>query len=120
MTRRNLDTLRSDINNDAAMMDTVPFEASRARLADGRVAVGVAGLGYVYHDPYVPRLQLSARGLPSVPLDPDVIAGADCVVTHTDHAAIAYEAVVAPARLVFDTRYATRDARCDRAKMVRL
>ena len=38
MTRRNLDTLRSDINNDAAMMDTAPLEALRARLADGRVA----------------------------------------------------------------------------------
>jgi UDP-N-acetyl-D-glucosamine dehydrogenase len=49
-----------------------------------------------------------------------VIAGADCVVIHTDHAAIDCEVVVAPARLVFETRNATRDARCDRARMVRL
>lgn len=54
VTRRNLDTLRSDINNDAAMMGSEPLEALRARLADGRAAVGLAGL----HDQYVPRLGL--------------------------------------------------------------
>jgi hypothetical protein len=30
------------------------------------------------------------------------------------------EALVAPARLGFDTRNTTRDARCDRARVVRL
>ena len=62
VTRRNLDTLRSDINNDAAMMSSEPLEALRARLADGRAAVGVAGL----HDQYVPRLGLRRREAPSV------------------------------------------------------
>ena len=80
----------------------------------------MGGLGDVYHDPYVPRLRLSARGLLSVPLDPNVIPGADCVVTRMDHAAIDFEAVVVPARLVFETRDATRDTRCDRARIVRL
>jgi UDP-N-acetyl-D-mannosaminuronate dehydrogenase len=118
--RRNLDTLRSDINNDAAMMDTVPLEAWRARLADQRTAVGAADLGSVYPDPYVPRPGLSAREVTSVPLAPAVIAGPDGVVIHTDHVAIDCEAVAAPARLVFETRNATRDTRCDRARIARL
>jgi UDP-N-acetyl-D-glucosamine dehydrogenase len=78
------------------------------------------GLDVSYHDPYVPELRLGARKLVSVPLEPDVIGGADCIVIHTDHAVIDYEAVVAHARLVFDTRNATRDVRQDRAKVVRL
>ena len=45
------------------MMGTEPLEALRARLADGRAAVGVAGL----HDQYVPRLGLSRREIPSMP-----------------------------------------------------
>ena len=51
---------------------------------------------------------------------PDVVAGADCVVIHTDHETVDYEWVVAHARLVFDTRNATRDVRLDRTKIVRL
>jgi UDP-N-acetyl-D-glucosamine dehydrogenase len=78
------------------------------------------GLDVSYHDPYVPRLSLGARELASVPLDPATIASADCVVIHTDHGTVDYEAVVAHARLVFDTRNATRDVRRDREKVVRL
>src|SRR5262249_11653899 len=42
-----LDTPRGAVNNDAAMTDTAALAALRARLTDGRAAVGVAGLGYV-------------------------------------------------------------------------
>jgi hypothetical protein len=62
VTRRNLDTLRSDINNDAAMMGSESLEALRERPPDERAAVGVAGL----HDQYVPRLGLRRREAPSV------------------------------------------------------
>jgi UDP-N-acetyl-D-glucosamine dehydrogenase len=78
------------------------------------------GLEVAYHDPFVPRLRLGARELASVALEPDVVAGADCVVIHTDHTAIDYERVVAHARLVFDARNATRDVRQGRTKIVRL
>ena len=44
---RFLDTPRGAVNNDAAMTDTAALAALRARLTDGRAAVGVAGLGYV-------------------------------------------------------------------------
>jgi hypothetical protein len=82
VTRRNLDTLRSDINNDAAMLDTARLEA--------------------------------------LPPLPTVIASADCIVIHSDHAGIECGAPVAPNRLGFETRNTTRDARCDRAGVARL
>ena len=36
-----VDTLRADINNDAAMMGSEPLEALRARLADGTYGLSV-------------------------------------------------------------------------------
>ncbi len=78
------------------------------------------GLEVSYHDPFVPRLRMGGRELASVELTPDVLAGADAVLVHTDHTSVDYERVVAHARLVFDTRNATRDVRQNRTKVVRL
>jgi UDP-N-acetyl-D-glucosamine dehydrogenase len=78
------------------------------------------GLEVSYHDSFVPRLSLGTRELRSVPLGSDVVAAADCVVIHTDHETVDYEWLVTHARLVFDTRNATRDVRVDRTKVVRL
>jgi UDP-N-acetyl-D-glucosamine dehydrogenase len=78
------------------------------------------GLDVSYHDPFVPRLRLGARELESVALGRDVVSAADCVVIHTDHETVDYEWLVAHARLVFDTRNATRDVRVDRTGVVRL
>ncbi len=78
------------------------------------------GLEVAYHDPLVPRLRLGTRELASVPLDRETVAAADCVVIHTDHDAVDYEWIVTHARLVFDTRNATRDVRVDRTRVVRL
>jgi UDP-N-acetyl-D-mannosaminuronate dehydrogenase len=41
-------------------------------------------------------------------------------VIHTDHDTVDYEWLVTHARLVFDTRNATRDVRVDRTRVVRL
>jgi UDP-N-acetyl-D-glucosamine dehydrogenase len=78
------------------------------------------GLDVSYHDPFVPRLRLRARKLESVALGLDVVSASDCVVIHTDHDTVDYEWLVATARLVFDTRNATRDVRVDRTGVVRL
>jgi len=78
------------------------------------------GLDVSYHDPFVPRLRLGTRELESVPLGRDVVSAADCVVIHTDHESVDYVWLVAHARLVFDTRNATRDVRVDRTGVVRL
>ncbi len=78
------------------------------------------GIETVYHDPLVARLELKEGGLETVPLTPEQVAGVDCVVIHTDHSRIDYASVVQHARLVFDTRNATRDVKSGREKVVRL
>ena len=63
-----------------------------------------------YHDPHVPILRsrhLEAQ-LPSVALTADNIASADAVVIITDHHKIDYRWVLRHARLVIDTRNATK------------
>jgi len=62
--------------------------------------------GVVYHDPHVPRLDGGA--LASVPLTPEEVARADCVVVCTDHDALDLELVVREAVLVVDLRNAVR------------
>lgn len=76
----------------------------------------------IYHDPTVPEMRLTDSGdiLRSQPLTRDVVEGADCVLILTDDASFDYEALVRDARLVFDTRNATRGAAAWREKVIRL
>lgn len=78
------------------------------------------GIEAVYHDPLIPRLEVKGAVLESVPLTAETLAGADCVVIHTDHTGFNYDWIVEHARLVFDTRNATRDVKAGREKVVRL
>jgi UDP-N-acetyl-D-glucosamine dehydrogenase len=59
-----------------------------------------------YHDPHVPRIRMNGGHIESVPLTPEALAAADCVVIATDHTAVDHAAVAAAARLVVDTRNA--------------
>ena len=95
-----------------------------------------AGADCVYHDPYIPSVVLAGRrqgdhvkvpaetpteALPraeSVPLSPELLAGADCVVILTAHPDIDYDAVVASAPLVFDAVGVTRHRRHDRVVLL--
>src|SRR5690606_20473782 len=61
-----------------------------------------------YHDPYVPEVDHLDQVRSSVPLTDDVLAGADVVVITTDHSSIDYARVVRLAKLVVDTRNATK------------
>lgn len=75
-----------------------------------------------YHDPHVPRLTPGhglARELSSVPLRPEGLGEYDAVLVLTDHGGIDYPAIVEQARLVIDTRNATRDAVNGREKIVK-
>jgi UDP-N-acetyl-D-glucosamine dehydrogenase len=74
----------------------------------------------LYHDPYIPQVEVCGRTLDSQPLTADLIASADCVLILSDHSGVQYEAVVAAARLVFDVRNATRAVTTGREKIVRL
>jgi UDP-N-acetyl-D-glucosamine dehydrogenase len=78
------------------------------------------GIDVAYHDPFVPRLRVGEDELRSEPLSPSVLSAADCVLIHTDHEGIDYTWVAGHARLVFDTRNATRDVKTGRERIVRL
>jgi UDP-N-acetyl-D-glucosamine dehydrogenase len=66
------------------------------------------GATVVYHDPYVAEVREETHIRKSINLSEAELAAADCVVIITDHQSIDYGAVVRAARLVVDTRNATR------------
>jgi UDP-N-acetyl-D-glucosamine dehydrogenase len=59
-----------------------------------------------YHDPHVPVFAEDGHEFRSVPLDPQTVAAADCIMIVTDHSAIDYHMVRRKAKLVVDTRNA--------------
>ncbi|HRI54676.1 MAG TPA: nucleotide sugar dehydrogenase [Pseudomonadota bacterium] len=67
------------------------------------------GASVVYHDPYVPSLRIGGHKLSSVALDK--LDSYHAVVILTDHTGLDYQQIVAEARLVVDTRNATRSVR---------
>ena len=78
-----------------------------------------------YNDPYVPSLRTRTLRhyetfeLDSQPLTPELLAEADCVLIATDHSDYDYETIVEQARLVVDTRNATRNVTRAREKIVK-
>ncbi|MDQ6780562.1 MAG: nucleotide sugar dehydrogenase [Candidatus Eremiobacteraeota bacterium] len=74
-----------------------------------------------YHDLHVPSFQ-DARGRlrSSVPIFEDSLAAANCVVVTTDHSDVDWQHVVTHARLVVDTRNATKNITSHREKIILL
>ena len=70
------------------------------------------GAQLCYADPHVPSLQARAwpggYDLAAVPIAASTLAAVDCVAILTDHSAFDYDAIVAGAPLVVDTRNAIR------------
>lgn len=80
------------------------------------------GAQVVYHDPYVPLATSHrdpARVWKGIPLTDAAIENAEAVLILTDHEAIDYESVVRKARLVIDTRNATRNVMANRDRIVK-
>ncbi len=73
-----------------------------------------------YHDPYIPRLTVGGRAFTSRPLTPATVRAADCVLIVADHSGMDYQMIVRHAKLVVDTRNATRNVAGGRDKIVRL
>jgi len=74
-----------------------------------------------YHDPYFPRLPKTRRHdlpLASVELSAEILSQFDAVVIATDHSTYDYAFIVRHARLVLDTRNATRQVIEFREKIV--
>jgi UDP-N-acetyl-D-glucosamine dehydrogenase len=59
-----------------------------------------------YSDPHVPVFSEDGREFRSVPLTPEAVAAADCVMIVTDHTAVDYRMIQRNAPLVVDTRNA--------------
>jgi nucleotide sugar dehydrogenase len=78
------------------------------------------GASVEYHDPRVPRFRDEDRELRSVPLTADGLDAADLVLILTDHTEVDYAFVLKHARLVLDTRFATRGLAPARAEVVLL
>ncbi len=64
------------------------------------------GARVAYSDPHVPVLVENGREFRSVPLSPETVAAADCVMVVTDHSSVDYRMIRRHARLVVDTRHA--------------
>jgi len=75
-----------------------------------------------YHDPYIPHIHHEYDGwhMDSVQDLMQAVREADAVVVITNHKVYDYEAIVAEAKFVFDSRNATRKVADVREKVVRL
>jgi len=80
------------------------------------------GARVAYNDPYIPairRVRHYDLEMESVPLTADTLAAHECVLIVTDHSRYDYDFIVKHARLVVDTRNATRNVAENRDKIVK-
>ena len=83
------------------------------------------GATTAYHDPFIPMIPSSRKhdalaGRQSVPLEASAIASFDAVVVVTDHDGIDWASLVGAARVVIDTRNATREVKVNRDRIVKV
>jgi UDP-N-acetyl-D-glucosamine dehydrogenase len=80
------------------------------------------GAAIDYNDPYFPQLHkmrhYNYENMKSVPLNAQTLGSYDAVVIATDHTAYDYTAIADAAKLVIDTRNATRRVIRHREKIV--
>jgi UDP-N-acetyl-D-glucosamine dehydrogenase len=81
-------------------------------------ADGAKNISYV--DPYIPEIDLLGDRLTAREYSDRLVAEADIVVITTDHTAFNYEAIASNARVLIDTRNATRRVPGDRPNVVLL
>ena len=71
------------------------------------------GAALSYNDPHIPTLpsmrSFDVPPLTSETLSSDYLASQDCVLIATDHSAYDWDFIVQHARIIVDTRNATRD-----------
>jgi UDP-N-acetyl-D-glucosamine dehydrogenase len=79
-----------------------------------------SGADVVYHDPHVPVAEHNGWSLQSEALTAELVAGADLVVITTEHSSVDYGWVVKHARVLLDTRNATKNVEEGREKITLL
>jgi UDP-N-acetyl-D-glucosamine dehydrogenase len=82
------------------------------------------GANVDYYDPFVPQIPPTREhpklsGMASIVLSPDTIATYDAVLVSTDHDDVDYDMLVANAKVVVDTRNATKSVTAHRDKIVK-
>ena len=82
--------------------------------------LGERGALVEYHDPHVPVLDEHGVTMKSVDLTPARLKKADCVVIVTDHKGVNVGQVARAAKLIVDTRNATKSIRGAKARIVKL
>ncbi len=79
------------------------------------------GAKVTYNDPHIPRLPAMRHhkvpDMTSTELTPDFLASQDCILIATDHSAYDYDFIVQHAKLVIDTRNATKNVKQGREKI---
>jgi UDP-N-acetyl-D-glucosamine dehydrogenase len=78
------------------------------------------GASLSYNDPFVPSLRLNGKVLKSIELSAAEITKQDCVIILTDHSAYDIRQIVAAAKLVVDTRNATKDLHEFKDRIIKL
>jgi UDP-N-acetyl-D-glucosamine dehydrogenase len=78
------------------------------------------GADAAYHDPLIPAVEVAGEVLECASLDAATLASADCVVIATDHRSYDWDWVARYARLIVDTRNATRAVSGPWARIVKL
>lgn len=81
------------------------------------------GASIEYHDPFVPVIEPhggSTVHMNSIELTDEALSAADCVLILTGHSALDYDRVVEKAKLVVDTRNATKNVKNNRKKIVKI
>jgi len=72
-----------------------------------------------YHDPFVPDLSEEGMDMASVDLTPEALSSVDAVVITTDHARTDWQMILDNARLVIDTRNATKNKK-GKARVIKI
>ncbi len=78
------------------------------------------GAKVTYCDPYVPMIRMEPKDLKATKLTKELIKSADLVAIITDHTDYDYQMIVDNAKLIFDTRNATKNTKRNRGTVERL
>jgi len=78
------------------------------------------GANLAYNDPFVSTLTLGGKVFESVDLSRASVEQQDCVIILTDHVSYDFERILAAAKLVVDTRNATKDLHQFRDRIIKL
>ena len=77
------------------------------------------GAEVVYNDPYVPQIKIGERKWESLSLNENLLSQADCVVITTAHSSYDYGRIVENAKLIIDTRNATKNLK-NKEKIIKI